>query len=640
MQKRLQAIFPAVFMIFFMVLITLFSCKKNSDQTENAAAVAKIDDRKFIALVHSLDTMQLAEKKAFVKQQLRNPANLEGGESSPYFRYFSGMQDYYDDENESALEHFNKMEPDAQSDVRFLKNYSLISTSFDFTGTIPTEVMEEWIGQMADAEENKSAFTYQFYDLLARAYYQNRMPDKAELYTEKHFAASPFPKHPKIRQRHFDISFLLAAGKGDFEKMTAANNGARKLALQINDTVAYERTYDNETKIYARIGDMDNALKSAKNFVRSNERRNRKSAVPYNNLGLTYKLAGNADSALYYFKKANQIMNEGPVETQVPDYYYGLRDAYEAKGDYRLALIAADSARDIERRVRKTADAKQIEEIHEKYQSEKKDADIQALQNANLKKEKTINQQKWIFFTLFIAALGAFGLFYARYRNNLLKDKNALLNEENKRLSTERKMLQVQLNPHFVFNAIANLQGLISSGERSLATKYLNGFSKILRDTLDQSRKDFISLAEETESLTNYLKLQQMRFPDVFDFEITSEDDVDRESVQIPPMLIQPFVENSIEHGFRNIDYKGLIKVNFETDENRLKISIEDNGKGIVEKTGLESSKKSLSRVILKERLEALFGKYDVPGNFVVVNKTSDGNKGVNVKIELPKILD
>ena len=631
-RKKLLAV------IFFAVFIT--ACTENSKPGQTVGdEISQYSDSVFINQIVAFDTLMINDKLDMVESMVERLKNVKGIESNPYYQYYLSFLERRKGNQAKADSIVKNMITEGRSEAEVYKKYMLFERQTE-EGVVSAATIDQITAELKKAEKQHSKFAYLYNDVLAKSYYQNRMIDKSAFYTERYFTNSPYKNHPKVQQRFQDISFLLAAQQGDFEKMKKSNFEARRLALQLHDTVKYERTIDNEGQIYARMGDMPKALEKSREFAKLQERRKENLRYCYNNLGKAFLLNKMPDSALFYFKKANEDMYKDPPEKHTNLYWDGIKDSYAMMGDWKNAFVALDSSRHVEHRATQLADAKKIEEIHEKYESEKKDANIQLLQHQNLKKEKTINQQKWILFSLFLAALGAIGILYSRYKNKLLREKNALLKEENQRLDTDRKMLQVQLNPHFVFNAIANLQGLISSGEKTLAAKYLSGFSKILRDTLEQSRKDFITVEEEINTLRNYLELQQMRFPDLFDYEIAADHNVNTEDTLIPPMIIQPFIENSIEHGFRNINYKGLIKLTFEATDKQLIINIEDNGNGIKEKTGLQSDKKSLSRVILKERLEALFGNYEIPGSFVTVDKILDGEKGFNVKVEIPKITD
>ena len=236
--------------------------------------------------------------------------------------------------------------------------------------------------------------------------------------------------------------------------------------------------------------------------------------------------------------------------------------------------------------------------------------------------------------------IGAVSFFFIIYLQQRLREKNKLLKSDNQRLSMEQKMLQAQLNPHFIFNAIANLQGLVASGHIDDSVRYLKSFSGLLRGILEQNRKDFIEIEEEITSLNNYIQLQQMRYAGAFDYEITVDDQLNLNETLIPPMLIQPFVENAIEHGFRNISHKGLLKISFKIKNELLLIEVDDNGSGLKTKAADKQKKQSLAQIILKERFELLFTSKGQKAQFKVEDKTGSNAQGVIVEIVIPIIND
>ncbi|HEY9260275.1 sensor histidine kinase, partial [Chitinophaga sp.] len=311
------------------------------------------------------------------------------------------------------------------------------------------------------------------------------------------------------------------------------------------------------------------------------------------------------------------------------------------KGDYTEAMNAADYAFSLEIRNIKQIEAVKVAEIQAKYETEKKDRNIAELSSRNVLNEKVIRQQRWTLALASLVFIGLLLFFYIIHRQYRLKEKNKLLQSENSRLNIEQKLLQAQLNPHFIFNSIANLQSLVASGDTKESVRYLSAFSGLLRSVLEQSRRDFISLEEEVTSLKNYLQLQQMRFAGIFDYEVTVADNLYPEEILIPPMLVQPFVENAIEHGFRNIQYKGMLRVSFRAVNNQVLILVDDNGTGITPKEeGQQKKKRSLAGIILKERLQVLFKSNGQEANFDIENKTGDGAHGVTVRIVIPEIKD
>ncbi len=154
--------------------------------------------------------------------------------------------------------------------------------------------------------------------------------------------------------------------------------------------------------------------------------------------------------------------------------------------------------------------------------------------------------------------------------------------------STRRKMreleqaaLRSQMNPHFIFNALNSIQSFVAKGDRQTANSYLARFAKLMRSTLYLANAQKITLHEELDMLENYLELEQMRFQNVFRYQITSAENLDLFDVEIPPMLVQPFIENAILHGLTPKNGPGMIHVDFRLEGRHLAITVKDNGIGL-----------------------------------------------------------
>ncbi len=154
---------------------------------------------------------------------------------------------------------------------------------------------------------------------------------------------------------------------------------------------------------------------------------------------------------------------------------------------------------------------------------------------------------------------------------------------DNQRKAAEAKLqsMRLQMNPHFLFNALNSIQQMILSGNSDGAAMYLSKFSKLLRMVLTHSDRDFIHLREELDILHLYLELEALRFDDTFTYSIDCQPGLDKEEYRVPPLLIQPFVENAIWHGLLQKEGKRSLHITFEsTDDDRLRCTIEDNGIG------------------------------------------------------------
>ncbi len=189
----------------------------------------------------------------------------------------------------------------------------------------------------------------------------------------------------------------------------------------------------------------------------------------------------------------------------------------------------------------------------------------------------------WYQSGAFKAMLGAIililiGLFivYVKQRSQKRKLKNQLQEKEKKVL--ELRTIRSQLNPHFVFNALNSIQGLINLNKTEDANKYLSEFSKLLRETLSGNTKDYNPLQAELELMNRYLKLEQLRFG--FNFKINVEPDINTSSIEVPSLLIQPLVENAVKHGVADLQQNGMIEIVVTKYNKDLVISIIDNGSG------------------------------------------------------------
>lgn len=626
----------------FLCLSLLFAsaCKQEKKlQNQDNVQAQKISHTDYLEQIIAMDTLPPGEyKKAVYRED--SLLNLSPNKTdSPFGYYFSARRLILEKQPDSARAIYKLMDSKGKNpETDLLMDYSILSSQTNGGAAVSAGLMKQTLAKIEKAEQLKSRSTYLYYDLLAKVYYQNDNPKEALNYAIRYYNTHPYKRHRVIQQRYFDISFLLATKMGDYNKMIFYNNKARTLAKSINDSLALARTYDNEAQIYDRQGQFAKSLASSKIYFNYLKSSNNLNDIAFNNLATSFEHNQMPDSAIYYYRQGIAFEKKNPSGRRKNMFYNGLISAYKNKGAYAEALEAADSAYSMEIRDISAIDAVKIAELHEKYQAEKKDRNITELNSRNELYQKVITQQRWTFGLALFIFLGLLSLLFILYRQQRLKVKNTLLASENKRLNIEQKLLQVQLNPHFIFNAIANLQALISSGDSRTAVGYLTTFSKLLRNVLEQNTKDFIELDEEIASLHNYLQLQQMRFSGLFDYQIAT-DDLDPENILIPPMLIQPFVENAIEHGFRNIAYHGNLTIHFLAENNQLRIIIDDNGCGVSAKAAVQT-KKSLAQVILKERLDVLFNTSNQQAGFELEDKSDKGGRGVMVKINIPLVKD
>lgn len=204
-------------------------------------------------------------------------------------------------------------------------------------------------------------------------------------------------------------------------------------------------------------------------------------------------------------------------------------------------------------------------------------------------------------------------LFYGIYirRVKTIRQKATEKLEVSKRLATLKlQALQARMNPHFIFNALQAIQDFITNQDERTANKYLSNFSRLMRLFLDSSIEKYISLDQELELLQLYLELEQLRFDPPFSFHFDIPEKLDISTIEIPTMILQPFVENAVNHGLRYKSGAGTIKIIIREAEEKLKVIIEDNGVGRAKAKAIQQKSRrsyvSRSTKIVEERLSTI----------------------------------
>jgi tetratricopeptide (TPR) repeat protein len=243
--------------------------------------------------------------------------------------------------------------------------------------------------------------------------------------------------------------------------------------------------------------------------------------------------------------------------------------------------------------------------------------------------EESNKRQKGIIYSLVGAmALLALTAFFFYRSNKQQKLSNNLL---------ALKSLRTQMNPHFIFNALNSVNHYIAKSDERSANRFLSDFSVLMRTVLENSEEDFIPLTKELELLQLYVKLEHSRFPDKFDFDIKIEEGLDVDAFKIPPMLLQPYIENAIWHGLRYKDEKGFLNIDFKKiNEETIQISITDNGIGRKKSEALKTAnqKKQRSKGMgnIKKRIGIL---NEMHKNKVDVTIKDLYNEGTGTKVAL-----
>ncbi|MFM7666865.1 MAG: tetratricopeptide repeat protein [Bacteroidota bacterium] len=274
----------------------------------------------------------------------------------------------------------------------------------------------------------------------------------------------------------------------------------------------------------------------------------------------------------------------------------------------------------------------QLQTINLQSDSIKRAKEKQDLTNSKLENTQLRNMYQLLIIIFILILIVAGGLILKNYWN---RTKLVQLQRETEMSQT---LLRSQMNPHFIFNAMTVIQSYIYDNDPSKSSKFLVNFSRLMRLILENSSKEFISLETEVEILQKYLTTQKLRFEDRFDFEVTVNHDLSTSETMIPPMITQPFIENSIEHGQLHTVDGGFIKINFSAINNMMHIEISDNGIGRKQASKNKKSKEhhSMALKITEERISILNRKYMTNGKLEIADFNKINETGTIVDIEIP----
>ena len=233
--------------------------------------------------------------------------------------------------------------------------------------------------------------------------------------------------------------------------------------------------------------------------------------------------------------------------------------------------------------------------------------------------------------TLFI---GATAIVYYFKSNNLRSEKALALQKKFAVDLMEQKLLRAQMNPHFMFNAMEAVQNSILDNDPTKASQDLVKFSRLIRANLEHSREDYLPISEEITLLQKYLAVYNSSSNSQIELNI-KQINIDFESLAIPSLLLQPFIENSLIHGFMGIK-TGEISMKFHKAPNHLAVTIEDNGTGL--RTTAMKEHKSLSSIITKERLALMSEEKATKFNVQIQNRFNEQEEitGAKVTLQIP----
>ena len=241
-----------------------------------------------------------------------------------------------------------------------------------------------------------------------------------------------------------------------------------------------------------------------------------------------------------------------------------------------------------------------------------------------------------VMLEIFIFAMGL-GILMKRR-----EDERSSLNKEMEKVKL--RALQTQMNPHFIFNSLNSIRSYMIKNETKEASGYLSKFSRLIRQILEYSSEEYITLKQELQILSLYIQIEQLRFRDEFGFSINVEKEINEEELMVPPLIVQPFLENAIWHGLMQKQGEKKIDLVVKQEKNRLKIIVRDNGIGREEANRNTSTtpkeNRSMAIELTTRRLEMLDESMDKSDRVKIIDLYSEDRSplGTEVILEIPRI--
>ncbi len=352
-------------------------------------------------------------------------------------------------------------------------------------------------------------------------------------------------------------------------------------------------------------------------------------------IGRCYFKIKKYEKAILYLEKSYKIAKETKRKEDIIETSNYLSKVYYQVGQYKKAFDFKEENDILKDSLNKVKTNKNFMELQTNYDTEKKENTIKSLDQQNKIKTAELKNSKYRFILLIGGTFILIAVFFVIIWFIRIKNKQ-------RTVKLQQKLLRSQMNPHFIFNSLTSIQSFVMRKQSEDASRYLSSFSKLMRNILECSLDEYIKLEKEYETISDYLNLQSiLNSENHIKYQIEISPELDTESISIPPMLAQPFIENSIKHGQLGLNNQGLIIVRYNKNSNdTIQIEIEDNGIGI--ERSLEMKKmnyayhSSLAMNITKERLAVLNHWPKNKVQLIITDLKHQGGKGTKISFITP----
>jgi tetratricopeptide (TPR) repeat protein len=633
---------------YFLLLLVLcfFQCPPGNAQANNYKDLLK-DSIQHQLLSAGKDTAQLRAVLTKIRKRRRKLGDhyealmlnfIQQSEKANY-RYglmksydFMGLQLRYNESYETAIDYHHKslaIAKDLKDTLQMCYNYNNLGQAYrkqDLNAQALPYFHQALLMQEKIGHEKSASFTH---NTLGATYLSQNEFDKALFHMEASNAIAI--KRNDIRTMAFNYGMIgeIHLLKEEADEALPYFEEALSIKKELNYDKGIAVTLHLMAQAYYQKQDFAKASQIFWEAIDIHQRYKNKRylALCYAYLGKIHTEQNQYNKAEQSLLKALKMAEEVHSLEQLVLINEALTNLYRRNNNWKKAYTYLNYSNSWKDSLNTAKYQKQIQSLEVDYQTQKKEQQIEILSSTNRIKSQRIRLGIAVIVILILILVLVFYMLSVR-------KKNAIQQEEKLR----QQLLKSQMNPHFIFNSLGSIQNYMYRNEPDKAARYMGNFAKLTRSILNNSSSEKVSLDEEIETLTNYLELEQMRMKGAFDYQIKFDEDLETELINIPPLLLQPFLENSIKHGVKDMRDGAIIRLSFEEHNDFICAEIEDNGVGINNANKQNKSHKSLATEIFKQRIAILKNQYPALPEPLVKDLSDEDRNGTLVKVYLPII--
>lgn len=442
------------------------------------------------------------------------------------------------------------------------------------------------------------------YNSIGNIYLTLKQYESAEEYFRKALSLEEFI-HSKLGLaiNYHNIGYTYEA-RGIFDQALTYYKKSLAYNEEINSDLGKVICNNSIAQVYLKQGSYQKALELIRPTLKTSEAIGDKYYI-----AMAHVSTGWANTELEHYAVALEHLNEGlkiskenNLQSFEAEAYKHLSNLYASQNDYKEALKYNRLYQAKEEQFLNESNQRYMFDLLTKYDVEKKKAQIELLEKENEIVNIQLEQRNKIFMFIIMFSLLTIAFLIILYRQKKLAG-------EKRFLSMEQKLLRLQMNPHFIFNSLLSIKLYMLKNDKKSAVAYLDQFSKLIRTILSTSMEKEISLADELKTMQLYVNIENIRLCNEIDYQVEIDDSLNLDSIKIPSLTLQPFIENALWHGLSAKEGDKSLKLSVHKDSNDfVEISILDNGIGRERTMKIETEKKntqtkSIGIALTRERL-------------------------------------